>query len=351
MNPYTAEAIQLLRDLIATPSFSSEEDKTADILSQYVQSKGLELHRIKNNLWVKNSSWAEGKTTILLNSHHDTVRPTRGYTRDPFSPDIEQGTLYGLGSNDAGASLVSMLAAFLRLNERGELPFNLIWSASAEEESTGKDGIELLLTDLPHIDYAIVGEPTKMEMAIAEKGLMVLDCTAHGQSGHAARNEGINAIYQALPDIEWFRTHEFEHVSEVLGKVKMTVTQINAGTQHNVVPKECTFVVDVRSNELYRNQDLHAYIQSQVQCEVKARSYRINSTGIALDHPLVLRGIELGRPYYGSPTTSDKALMPFPALKMGPGDSARSHTADEYIHLHEIEQGVELYIQFLEVQK
>ncbi len=347
MNKYTAEAIENLKKLIATPSFSSEEDKTAEILIEYIESKGIKVNRIKNNFWIKNDSWSDNKITILLNSHHDTVKPNKGYTRDPFSPDVEDGTLYGLGSNDAGGSLVSMLATFLRLNDKGELPFNLIWAASAEEETTGKDGIELLLTDLPKIDFGIVGEPSKMEMAIAEKGLMVLDCTAHGKSGHAARNEGINAIYKAMKDIEWFMTYEFPKVSEVLGKVKMSVTQINAGVQHNVVPKDCSFVVDVRSNELYSNKELHQLIQEHVECEVKARSYRINSTGIALDHPLIKRGLELGRPYYGSPTTSDKALMPFPTLKMGPGDSARSHTADEYIHLHEIEEGVELYIQFL----
>lgn len=348
---YTNEAIELLKKLISTPSISSKENATANILTTYVESKGVKAHRIKNNVWAFNKGFTEGKPTILLNSHHDTVQPNPGYTRDPFAPTIENGVLYGLGSNDAGASLVSLLATFLTLNEQLDLPYNLIWAASAEEETTGDNGIGLLISQLPRIDFGIVGEPSKMEMAIAEKGLFVLDCTTHGTSGHAAREEGVNAFYKALDDIEWFRSYKFTKISDVLGPVKMTVTQINSGVQSNVVPKECKFVVDVRVNELYKNQQVLETIRQNVSCDLVPRNMKMSSSGISLEHPIITRGIALGRPYYGSPTTSDKALMNFETLKMGPGDSARSHTADEYILLSEIKDGIALYVDFLKELK
>ena len=344
----TSEVIQLLQHLIATPSFSREEADTAAILEGFLQKKGVPTYRLQNNVWARNRHFDAGRPTILLNSHHDTVKPNQGYTRNPFAPEIVDGKLFGLGSNDAGGPLVALLAAFLYFFDQKDLPFNLVYAATAEEEISGKNGVELLLPELGAIDCAIVGEPTQMQLAIAEKGLMVLDCVAHGKSGHAAREEGENAIYKALKDIDWFVQYRFPEVSAFLGPVKMSVTMIQAGTQHNVVPDACQFTVDVRVNECYSLEQVLETIRANVQCSVQPRSLRIRSSIIPAEHPLVQSGLALGCSVYGSPTTSDKALMPFPALKMGPGDSARSHTADEFIYVHEIEEGIALYIKLLE---
>lgn len=344
----TTEVIDLLKSLIATPSFSREEAPTAAILERFLQQYGAETQRIQYNVWARNRHFDPGKPTLLLNSHHDTVKPNQGYTRDPFSPVVIDDKLYGLGSNDAGASLVSLLAAFLYFFEHKDLKFNLVYAASAEEEISGENGIELLIPELGKIDCAIVGEPTQMQMAIAEKGLMVLDGVALGRSGHAAREEGESALYKALDDIAWIRQHRFPMVSDLLGPVKMSVTILHAGSQHNVVPDICEFTIDVRVNECYTLEEVWQEIQRNVQSELKPRSLRMRSSIIPPEHPLIQAGIALGRTYYGSPTTSDKAMMPFPALKMGPGDSARSHTADEYIYLSEIESGIALYLKLLQ---
>lgn len=343
----TSEVITLLQKLIATPSFSREEDKSGDLIEQFLQQHNVPTQRKGHNVWAQNRHFDAAKPTILLNSHHDTVRPNQGYTRDPFSPDMEDGKLYGLGSNDAGGALTALLATFLYFFEQQDLPFNLVYAASAEEEISGHDGVELMLPDLGKIDFGIVGEPTQMHLAIAEKGLMVVDGLARGRSGHAAREEGENALYKAMDDIAWIRNYQFPKTSAVLGPVKMSVTVINAGAQHNVVPDRCEFTVDVRVNECYTLEQVLAEMQSHVQSELKPRSLRMRSSIIPLEHPLIQAGLALGREYYGSPTTSDKALMPFPTLKMGPGDSARSHTADEFIYLSEIESGIEIYIQLL----
>ena len=342
------EAVELLKELIATPSFSKEEDQTAGILCRFIGAKGIEHTRVGNNVFALNKYFDEKKPTILLNSHHDTVKPNFQYTKDPFSPVVEDGKLFGLGSNDAGGCLVSLIVTFLYFYDKQDLKYNIIIAATAEEEISGTGGIEYTLPYLPTIDCAIVGEPTQMQMAVAERGLMVLDCISHGKAGHAARNEGENAIYKALKDIEWFQNFHFEKVSDLLGPSKMNVTVIETENKaHNVVPAVCKFVVDTRINELYSFEEVVDIIKANVLCEVNPRSTRLRSTSIALDHPLVKAGLKLGRTYYGSPTTSDKALMPFPALKMGPGDSARSHTANEYIYINEIQQGIELYIQLL----
>lgn len=340
-------AINLLKELIATPSFSKEEDLTAGILCRFIGEKSIVHTRVGNNVFALNKYFDDKKPTILLNSHHDTVKPNSQYTKNPFSPIVEDGKMYGLGSNDAGGCLVSLLATFLHFYEK-ESACNVIFAATAEEEISGTGGIEYTLPYLPKIDFAIVGEPTLMQMAVAERGLMVLDCTSIGRAGHAAREEGENAIYKALKDIEWFRTFKLPKNSELLGPSKMSVTVIETENKaHNMVPSQCKFVVDTRINELYRFEEVLNIIKSNVHCEVRPRSTRLRSTSIPLEHPLVKAGIALGRTYYGSPTTSDKALMPFPALKMGPGDSARSHTADEYIHIYEINEGIELYIHLL----
>lgn len=341
-------AIELLKQLIATPSFSKEEQDTASILKIFLEERGIEAKQFKYNVWATNKHFDAGKPTLLLNSHHDTVKPNKGYTLDPFTPIVKDGKLFGLGSNDAGGPLVSLLATFLHFYDRADLKYNLLFAASAEEEISGKEGIEILLPELPPIDCAIVGEPTLMQMAVAERGLMVLDAVANGRAGHAAREEGENAIYKALRDIEWFSTYKFPKVSELLGPVKTSVTVIETDNKaHNVVPAQCRFVVDVRVNELYTFEEILELIRQNIQSEVTPRSTRLRSTSIALEHPLVQAGITLGRTYYGSPTTSDKALMPFQALKMGPGDSARSHTADEFIYIEEIEKGIALYIDLL----
>ena len=343
------DAIALLQRLITTPSVSKEEDKTADILVDFLLQKGIPAQQVGLNIWAKNQHFNPEKPTILLNSHHDTVRPNTGYTRDPFEPTIEGGKLYGLGSNDAGGSLVSLLATFQWFFAQENLPFNLVFAASAEEEISGKNGIEAVLPMLPKIDCGIVGEPTGMQLAIAEKGLLVLDCQSVGKAGHAARDEGVNAIYAALQDIEWFRHFQFPNISPWLGAVKMSVTVIETSNKaHNVVPDECHFVVDVRLTDAYTMEEILATIRQNVHCTVMPRSLRLRSTAIAWEHPLVQAGLALGRKAYGSPTLSDKALMPFPALKMGPGDSARSHSADEFIYVAEIREAIEMYIQLVE---
>lgn len=340
------EAVELLKKMISIPSFSREENEVADMIEMYIRAKGHLPSRIGNNIWIKSPDYSETKPTILLNSHIDTVKPVSAWTKNPFEPVIDDNRLYGLGSNDAGASVVSLLHAFFMLTEKPQ-DYNLIFLASCEEEVSGKNGVELALQSIPQPNFAIVGEPTGMNPAVAEKGLMVLDCTAHGESGHAARNEGINAIYKALKDIEWFRKHDFADSSDLLGPVKMTVTMISSGTQHNVVPDTCSFVVDVRSNECYSNQELFEIINKHTDCEVKPRSFRLNSSKIALENPFVQRAIIAGLEPYGSPTLSDQALMNFPSVKMGPGESARSHTADEYIILDEIREAIEYYFKLL----
>ena len=341
------EAISLLKQLIRIPSFSKEEDKTADLIQQFFQAKGYDPERSGNNVWLKCSDFDPERPTLLLNSHHDTVKPNPGYTRDPYAADEEEGKLFGLGSNDAGGCLVALMATFLHFEEEGQLPFNLVFAASAEEEISGKNGIASIIDELPKIDFAIVGEPTLLNLAIAEKGLMVLDCVAKGKAGHAARNEGVNAIYQALGDIKWFETFQFPKESAYLGPVKMTVTQIEAGQQHNVVPAECKFVVDVRTTDAYSNEETLEIIQSKVRSEVKARSTRLNPSGVPVDHPILNTAKALKLETYGSPTLSDQALMPFESVKFGPGDSARSHMADEFIYLEEIEKGIAAYINLL----
>jgi acetylornithine deacetylase len=342
------EAVALLKQLIATPSFSKEENETAELICSFFEKHGVTHKRVGNNVYAFNKQYDANKPSILLNSHHDTVKPNKGYTNDPFTPIEKGGKLFGLGSNDAGGCLVSLIATFLHFVDRTDLTHNVVFAASAEEEISGVNGIELVLPYLGHIDFGIVGEPTKLEMAVAERGLMVIDCTAPGRSGHAARNEGENALYNAMDDINWIRNYQFDRVSDLLGPSRMTVTVINTeNTQHNVVPSTCKFVIDVRVNELYTFDEILEALKQHLKSSFKPRTTRMKSTSIALDHPLVKAGIELGRSYYGSPTTSDKALMPFPTLKMGPGDSARSHTADEYIYLSEIEEGIQTYIELV----
>lgn len=339
--------IELLRSLISVPSLSRNEQEAAQVVRSFLDRSGLGYQTKMNNTWVRNRFWKEGLPVVLLNSHIDTVKPAAGYTRDPFSPDVEDGILYGLGSNDAGASLVTLLAVFVHFNPMENLPFNLIYAATAEEEVSGLNGLSCILEELGPLDLAIVGEPTQMQMAIAEKGLMVLDCTAHGKSGHAAREEGENAIYKAIADIEKIRDCRFAKVSDILGEVKASVTMINAGTQHNVVPDLCSFVVDVRTNEHYSNEQACKIIDELIDSDVVPRSFRLNSSGISVDHPIVRRGIGLGLRYYGSPTTSDQAVIPYPSIKIGPGDSARSHTANEYVLISEIESGFSIYVDLL----
>lgn len=342
------DSIELLKQLIATPSFSKEEGQTAAIIETFLSNKNVAFQRLKNNIWCRNKYFDPAKITILLNSHHDTVGPNPNYTKDPFVPIIEDGKLYGLGSNDAGGSLVALIAAFLYYNDKSDLAYNLILAATAEEEISGRDGIELILPGLGKIDFAIVGEPTQTNLAIAEKGLLVLDCIANGKAGHAAREEGDNAIYKALKDIEWFSSFRFPKVSPSLGEMKMSVTVINTENKaHNVVPAQCSFVADVRVTDAYTLEEALAIIQQHVSCEVKPRSMRMRSSWIDTNHPIVQAGISLGKTTYGSPTTSDQALIPVPSLKCGPGDSARSHTADEFIYLKEIEEGIETYIEML----
>ena len=340
------EAIALLKQLISISSFSKDENATADLIQNILESKGIKTIRKMNNVWAFNNYFDGRKPTILLNSHHDTVKPNSGYTLNPFEAIEKNGKLFGLGSNDAGGCLVSLLSTFLYFYESNS-DYNFVFAASAEEEISGKNGIELILPELGKVDFAIVGEPTQMHLAIAEKGLMVLDCISHGVSGHAAREEGENAIYKAMKDVEWLKNYQFTKVSETLGSVKITVTAIHSGAQHNVVPDKCEFTVDVRTTDVYSNDEVLKIIKENVSCEVIPRSTRLNSSSINKGHEIVKAGLSMGRKTYGSPTTSDKALMNFPSLKLGPGDSARSHTADEFIYIHEIKEGIELYIELL----
>ena len=345
---YTGEAVSLLSHLIATPSVSREERRAADIMEEELTRCGFTPHREANNVWAIGPCQRENRPTLLLNAHIDTVKPVASYTRNPYEPSLEDGTLYGLGSNDCGGGLVSLLQVFRELSASERCPYNLVYLASAEEEVSGKDGISRALPLLPHVDVAIVGEPTGMQPAVAEKGLMVVDITAHGKSGHAARNEGVNAIYEALDDLCWIRSHRFDRVSRFLGPTKMQATVVNAGTQHNVVPDECKIVVDVRTNELYTNEEVFDIISSHCKSECRARSFRLHSSRIDLNHPLVERCVALGLQPFGSPTLSDQALMPFASLKLGPGQSARSHSANEYIKVSEIEHAIGLYLRLLE---
>lgn len=348
INSLHANAVELLKQLISTPSFSREESATADLIEAFLKEQGRQPRREGNNVWCLAENSSPEAPVLLLNSHHDTVKPVNGWQRDPFTPTVEEDRLYGLGSNDAGASAVSLLSAFLYLSQLDSLPYKLIVAITAEEEVSGSNGVQSILPNLGDVALAVVGEPTLLDLAVAERGLIVIDCKAKGKAGHAAREEGENALYKALDDINWFRNYHFAHSSDLLGPVKLSVTQIQAGTQHNVVPDECSYVVDVRSNECYSNQEIVDIIRSHVDSEVNPRSLRLNSSGIATDHPLVRKAREMDKKLYGSPTLSDQALMPFQSVKIGPGDSARSHTADEYIGISEIRDGIETYIKLLQ---
>ncbi len=343
----TKEAIILLQNMISKPSFSSEEDETALLIMQWFSTHDIKFESNNHNVWAKNKFFDTSKPTILLNSHHDTVKPNKAYTRDPFKAEISDGKLYGLGSNDAGGSLVSLLATFAYFYRQENLTYNLVIVASAEEESSGKNGLNSMLSLIPTIDVAIVGEPTLMQLAVAEKGLLVLDCYAHGMAGHAAHGLGDNAIYKAMEAINWFKTYQFPKESNTLGKVKMTVSQVNAGSQHNVIPAVCHFVVDIRVTDAYSNQQVLDIVKAKVDVEVKERSLRLNSSSIPITHDIVKSGIALGRSTYGSPTLSDQSVLTCPSLKLGPGDSLRSHTADEFIYVQEIEEGIDLYLKLL----
>lgn len=344
---YVSDAVQLLKKLIATPSVSRNEKDAADIMEQTIRSYGFEPQREANNLWIIDPHYDESRPTLLLNAHIDTVKPVASWSRDPFSPDVEDGVLYGLGSNDCGGGLCSLLQIFRMLTEKPQ-SYNLIYLASAEEEVSGKDGITRALPLLPHIDLAIVGEPTGMNPAVAEKGLMVLDVIAHGKSGHAARNEGVNAIYEALDDMRWIRDYKFEKVSEFLGSTKMTLTVVNAGTQHNVIPDKCTMLVDIRTNEFYDNEEVYEFIRQHLKSEVKAHSFRLKSSRIDPEHPLIRKCVAMGMKPFGSPTLSDQALMHFPSFKLGPGESSRSHSANEFIRISEIRDAIAKYETLLD---
>ncbi len=344
---YVSDAMQLLKKLIATPSVSRNEKDAADIMEQTIRSYGFEPQREANNLWIIDPHYDESRPTLLLNAHIDTVKPVASWSRDPFSPDVEDGVLYGLGSNDCGGGLCSLLQIFRMLTEKPQ-SYNLIYLASAEEEVSGKDGITRALPLLPHIDLAIVGEPTGMNPAVAEKGLMVLDVIAHGKSGHAARNEGVNAIYEALDDMCWIRDYKFEKVSEFLGPTKMTLTVVNAGTQHNVIPDKCTMLVDIRINEFYDNEEVYEFIRQHLKSEVKAHSFRLKSSRIDPEHPLIRKCVAIGMKPFGSPTLSDQALMHFPSFKLGPGESSRSHSANEFIRISEIRDAIAKYETLLD---
>ena len=347
-DPLYSIALDLLQKLIATPSFSKEEDKTALLIENFLGQQSVLVERNGNNVWAKNKYFDSAKATILLNSHHDTVRPNSGYTKDPFSPTLLDGKLYGLGSNDAGGPLVSLIATFLHFYGQSDLKFNLVLAATAEEEISGSNGIESIWSLLPKINFAIIGEPTLTDVAIAEKGLLVIDCISHGKAGHAAREEGENAIYKALKDIEWFRTFQFPKNSLTLGQVKMSVTMIVAGQSHNQVPPECTFTVDIRVTDSYTLEEVLETVKQNVSATVMPRSLRLRPSGISEEHPLIVAAKKLGKKLYGSPTTSDQALIQVPSIKMGPGDSARSHSADEFIFVKEIEDGINEYIRLVE---
>lgn len=344
---YVRDAIGLLSQLIATPSTSRNEKDAADIMEKALHNYGFTPHREANNVWVIDPHFDEQKPTLLLNAHIDTVKPVDSWRRDPFAPTIEGDTLYGLGSNDCGGGLCSLLQIFRILTEKPQ-SYNLIYLASAEEEVSGKDGISRALPLLPKIDLAIVGEPTGMQPAVAEKGLMVLDVIAHGKSGHAARNEGVNAIYEALDDMRWIRDYKFEKVSPFLGPTKMTLTVVNAGTQHNVIPDKCTMLVDIRTNEFYDNEEVYHFICQHLKSEVKAHSFRLKSSRIDPEHPLIKKCVAMGMKPFGSPTLSDQALMPFSSFKLGPGESSRSHSADEFIRISEIADAIGKYKELLD---
>ena len=345
LKPYKQEAVEFLIKLITTPSISREEDQTADLVAVYLEVRGAEVQRLENNVWARNKFYDASKPTVLLNSHHDTVKPNQGYTRDPFYAEIEGDQLFGLGSNDAGASLASLMQVFFYYFDKEDLNYNFVFAATAEEEISGKNGMELVKNQFGPIDFAVVGEPTEMNVAIAEKGLMVLDCKAIGRAGHAAREEGESALYKAIDDINWFRNFKFEKESAYLGPIKMSATMIQAGTQHNVVPDVCDYVVDVRTTDAYSNLETVEIIRKHVQATVTPRSTRLNPSGISADHPFVKAAVEIGATTYGSPTLSDQALLDVPSLKMGPGKSARSHTPDEFVLISEIEGAIERYIQ------
>ena len=347
-NALAQEAIALLKQLISTQSFSREEEGTAALIEAFFQRKGIPFHRKKNNIWAYNRYFDASKPTVLLNSHHDTVKPNPSWTLNPYEPLEKDGKLFGLGSNDAGGSLCSLIVTFCYFYDNPHLTYNVVMAATAEEEISGREGLELIVPDLPPIDFAIVGEPTEMHLAVAEKGLLVLDCIAHGKSGHAAREEGENAIYKAIDDIQWIRSYQYPKVSPTLGPIKMSVTIVNAGTQHNVVPDSCKFTIDVRVTDQYTLEEIIDIINKNIKSEIAARSIRLRPSSIPMEHPIVQAGVRLGRNTYGSPTTSDQALIDCPSLKMGPGHSGRSHTADEFIYLHEIEEGVAQYIKMLE---
>lgn len=355
INILSKDALQLLQSLIAIPSLSREEEGTADCIAAFLEERNIAIHRNGNNVWAANHFFDAAKPTILLNSHHDTVAANAQYTRDPFRPAIEDGKLYGLGSTDAGASLVSLIAAFLHFYKAGDLAYNIVLAATAEEEISGKEGIEKLFAAaefkklFSHKDsFALVGEPTELQLAIAEKGLLVLDCTVHGKAGHAARNEGKNAIYKAMEAVNWFKTYRFPKVSDSLGEVKMTVTSIHTENKaHNIVPASCNFVVDIRVTDVYTHEEIIATIQQQVDAVLKPRSTRLRSSSIGMEHPVVQAGIALGKRTYGSPTTSDQALIPLPSLKCGPGFSGQSHSADEFVEVRWIGEAVAFYISLI----
>ncbi len=346
----TNDAVTLLKELIATPSVSRDEEKAADIMQKAMEGYGFSPIREGNNLWIIDTDMHPDRPTLLLNAHIDTVKPVASWTRDPFSPTIEGDTLYGLGSNDCGGGLVSLLQVFRYMQDKSR-NYNLVYLASAEEEVSGVNGIRRVIDLLPHIDVAMVGEPTGMQPAVAEKGLMVIDMTAHGKSGHAARGEGINAIYEALDDMRWIRDYRFEKVSEFLGPTVMNLTVVNSGTQHNVIPDECKMIVDVRSNENYDNEEIFHFIDKNTKSDCKARSYHLRSSRISLDHPLIQKLTTMGKIPFGSPTLSDQALMPWESFKLGPGQSSRSHSADEFICISEIRDAIETYIELLNIEK
>jgi len=349
LDKQTQDAIALLQSLIRTQSFSSEEEGTTQVIAEWMEGKGILLSRKQNNLYAQNKFFDSSKPTLLLNSHHDTVKPNNGYTRDPYEATTADGKLYGLGSTDAGASLVGLLTAFIHFYERQDLSHNIIIVASAEEENSGPNGLNSMLAHIPKIDVAIVGEPTLMQLAVAEKGLVVFDAEVHGTAGHAAHIKENMAVYNCIEALQWFKEVHFDKISETLGETKVTVTQINAGSQHNVVPAKVELVIDVRVNEHYSNQEVANYMEKNAPVtSIKARSLRLNSSRIPIDHKLVQAGIALGRETYGSPTLSDQACLSCPSLKLGIGDSTRSHSADEFVYVHEIEEGIGLYIDILE---
>jgi len=341
------DSIELLKKMINTPSLSREEEKVAVAIREFMKDKSIPFETYLNNTWCINKYWDDSKPVILLDSHIDTVKPVAGWTYEPFCPTVEGDKIIGLGSNDAGGPLVSLFAVFRYFYDKTDLPYNIIFAATAEEESSGNNGVAVMVKKFDKVDFAIVGEPTQMKLAVAEKGLIVVDCLARGKAGHAARNEGLNSIYLALDDIEKIRNFSFDKVSPLLGKVKMTVTQIEAGVQHNVIPDECRFVIDIRTNELYSNEENVDILSGLVKSEIKPRSLRLHSSGIDLNHPFVKKAQDLTIDCYGSPTMSDQSLMPYQSVKMGPGDSARSHTANEYIYISEIEDGIKKYIELL----